>query len=143
MSIGPDIWGPHLWKSIHMIALGYPSNPTDQQKKYYKSFFEILYHVIPCSLCSDNYKKNLLDLPLSDDVLKNNKSLTFWTIDLHNIVNRETGKKEYSYNEAITHIFNNFNPKNKNNFLIIICLILILIILITVIVVYKKFNLKR
>ena len=27
------IWGPHLWKSLHCIAFGYPSNPTDDEKK--------------------------------------------------------------------------------------------------------------
>jgi hypothetical protein len=35
-------WGKHVWKALHYIAMGYPDNPTDQQKKDYKKFYTLL-----------------------------------------------------------------------------------------------------
>ena len=35
----PDVWGPHGWKFIHYITLGYPEYPTQMQKDKYKAFF--------------------------------------------------------------------------------------------------------
>lgn len=113
MQLGPNIWGPHLWKSLHMITMGYPNEPTDEQKKNYKSFFENFYLVIPCSICANNYKQHLIDIPLTNNVLKNKDSLVRWVIDIHNLVNKETGKKVLSYEEAITLISNNFKSNEK------------------------------
>ena len=29
---GPDVWGPHGWKFIHYVTLGYPDKPTKEDK---------------------------------------------------------------------------------------------------------------
>ena len=47
---GPDVWGPHGWKFIHYITLGYPNNPTPLDKSQYYNFFESLNPLIECSL---------------------------------------------------------------------------------------------
>jgi hypothetical protein len=39
---GPDVWGPHGWKFIHYITLGYPTNPTQEDKTKYANFFNAL-----------------------------------------------------------------------------------------------------
>ena len=71
MQIGPDTWGPHGWKFIHFLALAYPNEPTDEQKKNYKTFFEALQPVLPCSLCANNYKRHITtELPITESVLK-------------------------------------------------------------------------
>ena len=110
MHLGPDVWGPHLWKSLHMITMGYPNEPTDEQKKNYRYFFENFHLFIPCSICANNYKQHLIDIPLTNDSLKDKESLAKWVIDIHNLVNKETGKKIYSHEEALAHIRNNFEP---------------------------------
>ena len=33
MNMGPDIWGPHGWKFLHFVTLGYPEKPTENEKK--------------------------------------------------------------------------------------------------------------
>jgi len=114
MHLGPDVWGPHLWKALHMITMGYPNEPTDEQKKNYKSFFENFYLVIPCSVCSNNYKEHLIDIPLTNDVLKNKESLAKWVIDIHNLVNKATGKNILTHDEALALIKNNFQPLNSS-----------------------------
>jgi hypothetical protein len=112
MQIGPDTWGPHGWKFIHFLALAYPNEPTDEQKKNYKTFFEALQPVLPCSLCANNYKRHITEeLPITEAVLKDKESFVKWSIDMHNLVNKETGKLPLSYDDALNLIYNNFETK--------------------------------
>ena len=149
MSTGPDTWGPHGWKFIHFIALGYPNNPTEQDKVKYKNFFYLLGDVIPCIICANHYKKNLEKINI-DSYLSSKNSLIEWTILMHNEVNKSNGKKTYTYQEGIKMIidgqgpihckedFSNTNPikSNSNNYILIIFLVLIIILLISYI--YKR-----
>lgn len=107
--MGPNIWGPHGWKFIHFVAMAYPRYPTEQQKIQYKSFFLSLANVIPCTLCANNYKEHIEQYPLTDKVLQNNESLVEWTILMHNLVNKENGKKIYTNDHAIKEISLNWN----------------------------------
>lgn len=95
----PKVWGRYLWTSIHTIALGYPDEPSEQDKKDFKEFFTSLWKVIPCQRCSDNYKRHLTELPI-DGFLGSNTDLFKWTVDLHNIVNKELGKPSMSLKQA-------------------------------------------
>jgi hypothetical protein len=113
MAIGPDKWGVHGWKFIHHIALGYPNTPSNNDKTNYKHFFNLLGNVLPCSICSNHYNEHLLIYPLTDEVLSNKLNLINWTIDMHNEVNKQNGKKIYSYNEALLLIKNNYENNNK------------------------------
>jgi hypothetical protein len=115
MVIGPDKWGVHGWKFIHHIALGYPNNPTENDKNNYKSFFTLMGTVLPCSICSEHYNENLLIHPLNDEVLSSKTNLINWTIDMHNEVNKKHGKKIYDYDEALELIINNYNNLNTFN----------------------------
>ena len=38
--IDKNVWGSHLWYSMHFIALGYPNNPSNADKNNYKNFYE-------------------------------------------------------------------------------------------------------
>lgn len=96
----PYIWGKYLWASIHFISLGYPIDPSSDDKAHYKSYYEGLQNIIPCSSCSNSYKNHLNELPLTDEVLKDTKSLFKWTVDMHNLVNVTINKATMSHNEA-------------------------------------------
>jgi hypothetical protein len=104
---GPDIWGPHGWKFIHYITLGYPNNPTEEQKKNYYDFFIALSKVIPCSVCANHFKQHLEITPLDNEALKDKESLMAWGIKMHNHVNAKNGKKIYSIKEGIEAIIKN------------------------------------
>jgi len=132
----PEIWGKHLWFSMHFIALAYPRNPSYDQRKNYKQFYENLWKVLPCKKCSVHYRQNLKELPLEDgnkDFLENNKTLFEWTVIMHNIVNKSLGKPQISLEDAekmykpITFqcIVNNtkIDCKEKDNKQTIMCLI--------------------
>ena len=95
-----NIWGPHLWFSLHTISLNYPLKPTQIDKDNYKNFFMNLQEVIPCSVCKKNYIRHLNEHPIKD-FLDTRKSIVYWVIDMHNMVNSEIGKKVLSYDVVI------------------------------------------
>lgn len=107
MGYGPDVWGPHGWKFIHFITMGYPETPTEEDKKTYKKFFEMLGSVIPCRICGDHYKSHIKKHPIDDEILKDRDSLMAWGVEIHNIVNKNNGKKIYSVEEGIADIIKN------------------------------------
>lgn len=114
MHLGPDIWGPHGWKFIHFVALGYPKNPNPKDKENYKTFFNILSTILPCSICNDHLKINLIKYPLTDEILSDRIKLLNWTIDLHNEVNKINNKKIINYNEGLNLLINNFQDSKDS-----------------------------
>lgn len=95
-----NVWGPHLWFSLHSISFTYPLKPKESDKENYEGFFTELQHVIPCSVCKKNYIRHLKEFPVSEH-LNNRKDIVYWVIDLHNMVNSETGKRVLTYDEAL------------------------------------------
>jgi hypothetical protein len=98
-SIDPKLWGPSGWSFIHYTALGYPDNPTDEDKINYKIFYYNLPNTLPCLKCALNFKENLQNLSI-DNSLNSREDLFKWTVDIHNMVNNELGKPNLSHKEA-------------------------------------------
>lgn len=98
--ITPEVWGPHGWKFIHYVTLGYPENPTQAQKEKYKAFLVLFKDVLPCSLCANHYGENLQKLPLTDEIMSSKENLIKWAIDIHNIVNESKNKPIIKYIDA-------------------------------------------
>ena len=91
-NINPLLWGPHLWKFMHYLTLSYPDNPNIDEQNKFKNFFMMIGQYLPCEKCRVNYKINIQTLPLTDSILSSRNNLIKWLFDLHNIVNKETGK---------------------------------------------------
>ena len=115
----PDIWGPPLWKSIHYIALNF--NP--ENISYYRVFFENLWALLPCSLCSEHYRKNYIEIPID---FTNRYKLFEWTVKMHNKVNKLNHKPEYTYEQALKIYSNN---ESKINYIYATVIIVVLITL--------------
>lgn len=109
MGLGPDVWGPHGWKFIHFISLGYPRKPTDDDKNNYRNFFNIIPNILPCSICSNHFKENLIKYPLTDDIMNDRIKLLNWSIDMHNEVNLINNKPIIDYEQGLNLVINNFN----------------------------------
>lgn len=105
-----NIWGSHLWFSLHSITFTYPLKPTYDEKKEFRNFFLSLQNIIPCSICKKNYKRHLKEKPIESH-LETRKDLVYWLIDMHNIVNAEIGKKVLSY-ETVIKKYENVYQKN-------------------------------
>lgn len=139
--IGPDRFGPSLWQGLHYITLGYPDNPTEEQKQKYKTFFLLLRDTLPCSICAQHYTYNLTKMPLTEEALRTRENLVKWLIDFHNVVNEMKGKPTIEYSKARRMIDTDFHCKNNilmNPMNTVYLLVGILAILIIIALVYKK-----
>lgn len=139
-NINPLLWGPHLWKFMHYLTLSYPDNPNIDEQNKFRNFFTMIGQYLPCEKCRVNYKTNIQTLPLTDVVLSSRNNLIKWLFDLHNIVNKETGKTQLTYDKFNDIYLNNKQEENDNNNIqykygILIILAVILIILF---IIYKK-----
>jgi hypothetical protein len=133
--VDPGVFGPCFWKTIHYICIGAPKQLSIEDKRYYKLFFNNLQYWIPCDICSEHYEKNVKKIDI-DKYLNENRLFEF-SVDLHNIVNKMLGKREWSIDEAYQiYKFNNIN--NNNTFHIIIEVILGIIVILLLILLLRK-----
>ena len=100
-NIDPIIWGPELWKFMHYLTISYPENPTNEEMNTIYNFFQTIQTVLPCEKCRYNFKYHLENTPLNKEILSNNVHLIKWLYNIHNQVNKSTGKPELPYNEFI------------------------------------------
>jgi hypothetical protein len=155
---GPDAWGPHAWKFLHYVSLGYSDKPTKEEKEKYKLFYLLLQDVLPCSICREHYKNNYSKIPITEDVLSSRDNLVKWVIDLHNIVNEMKGKPKVDYDTAVKLITNDFNldddnleecsseeepSNNKNKYNNVMGLVFMLLLIVFVYSIVKKRNLFK
>ena len=87
------VWGPSMWHYLHTMSFNYPVNPTDSDKKHYRDFINNLRYVLPCRYCRDNLKKNLIIMPLTNEVMQDRNSFSRYIYNLHEMVNKLLGKK--------------------------------------------------
>jgi len=102
MHIPPEAWGPFFWHTMHIAALGYPTNPSYAHKKAAKEFFESLQMLIPCPICQDHYKEFLEKYPITPQ-LDRRSDLFRWTILLHNEVNKTLKKPTFTETEVLQY----------------------------------------
>jgi hypothetical protein len=112
-NISPDLWGPHLWKFMHLFTLTYPNEPTEEEKDIAYNFFTAIQTVLPCEKCRYNFKNHLETL--TEEVLDSNESLVKWLFDIHNEVNKTTGKPQFSFDNFISMYITNANKLNVTN----------------------------
>ncbi len=102
MLFPPTVWGPFFWHTMHIVAIGYPKNPTYIDKKSAKEFYESLAYLIPCSVCRAHYKEHITSNPLTP-FLDSRTDLIKWTVDIHNSVNKMLGKPEWTMEEVMSY----------------------------------------
>ena len=102
MKLPPAVWGPLFWHTIHIVALGYPRDPSYAQKRAAKEFYESLGSLIPCPVCREHYVTHLQKLPITPH-LDRRDDLFKWTVELHNTVNQMLGKPRMLESEVITY----------------------------------------
>jgi hypothetical protein len=102
LKMPPEVWGPLFWHTIHIVALGYPENPSYAHKKAAKEFFDSLAFLIPCDVCRKHYVQNTAIKPVTQ-YLDRRQDLLKWTIDLHNTVNASLHKPIFSEAEVIQY----------------------------------------
>lgn len=122
----PKIWGPHMWIALHSITFNYPTNPTPEDIKSYKSFFQLLGHVLPCSYCASSYSKFISTgtTQLTDENMKNRDSLTKWLYLVHEEVNKKLGVDYGVTYDSVVNRYESYRAAcdhQKDNKLIKVC----------------------
>ena len=130
-----NIWGPKAWFFLHTITFNYPDNPSNNDKKNYKNFFESLQFTLPCKVCKEHYINHIKDYPI-DNYLDTKENLVKWLIIIHNEVNKILNKPILNYTEIIEYYNNIYN--NSSNIYNIIYIILTIIVIIVVLFIYLK-----
>jgi len=128
--MSPTIWGPHAWFILHSISMALPDNvPVDKQKDLIQ-FMRSFGNLIPCNICKINYKNNLKIMSPLEKNVQTRELFSKWLIDLHNIVNIETGKKIMSYEAVVKKYDKIYNKPEETcsikNGIILIGVILII-----------------
>jgi len=109
----PNIWGPIFWATLHITSLSYSDNPTERQKQNIIAFYESLVDVLPCPVCRKHYEANLEEMPVKDAV-NSRAELIKWVWSMHNRINVQLGKREYTFNEFIDSMKNLEKSKVAN-----------------------------
>jgi hypothetical protein len=100
MTLAPDLWGPSVWAAIHLICLGAPEKIDPATQNAYATFFKQLPYILPCATCAKHLEANLQTLPLEGDVTQTRESLFRWSVELHNLVNKQLGKPMMTLQDA-------------------------------------------
>jgi len=110
----PAIWGPPAWKFLHLLTLNYPNSPSFEDKYKYKEFIIALQRILPCYTCSQHFEKKIKETNFND-ILKSRESLFEWFVDVHNDVNKQNNKKQWSYMEVYKNLQHSSTPQNNSN----------------------------
>jgi len=98
-NIDPNLWGPSLWTFLHYLSLSYPENPTTDEQELIYDYLASLQKIIPCEKCRKNFNGHLESMEV--EVLQCRDNLVRWLFNVHNLVNTDTGKPQYLYDEFI------------------------------------------
>jgi len=96
--VGPAIWGPYFWTTMHIVSLGVSKQPTAEEQEGIRSFYESLQVVIPCPICREHYKEALKSIPIQTS---SRDAVVEWVYDIHNVVNTTLGKPQLSWDGFI------------------------------------------
>jgi hypothetical protein len=86
MGVPPEVWGPNLWGTLHLVCLAETATPE---------FIQEFARVIPCPMCSDHFKELITTFPFEEAADKFE-----WSVFIHNQVNIRIGKPLFRVSDA-------------------------------------------
>ena len=99
-------WGPDAWSFFHTVSFNYPLDPKQCDKDAYKTFFENLKQMLPCSVCRKSYIFFYDNFPI-DEYLEDRNGVVYWLFILHNIVNMKLDKPVAKFKDIVLKYENN------------------------------------
>jgi hypothetical protein len=89
--VDTSIWGPPLWKVLHIAA---QATITKGRQSQWKLILNTLQTDLPCPDCTAHYISWYRTHPIGISLFpnRNNRQIVVWLLDLHNDVNRRTGR---------------------------------------------------
>ena len=125
MGVAPEIWGPNLWGTLHLLCLAGTITPN---------FVQEFAKVIPCPMCANHFAELIAENPVpeSEDPLV----LFRWSVHVHNLVNARIGKPILEPEQAIerwTVKKSSVDPSPQFDFKILIIILLLVALVFMVI----------
>ena len=89
--VDTSIWGPPLWKVLHIAAA---ATITKGRQSQWKLILNTLLTDLPCPDCTAHYVAWYRAHPIGITLFpkRNSRQISTWLLDLHNDVNRRTGR---------------------------------------------------
>lgn len=100
IGMSPQVWGPIFWTTMHIVSMGYPEKPSQEEQQAAASFYNSLSIVIPCPICREHYSFFLKKTPV-EGATGSRATLIEWCFNLHNDVNKQLGKPALSWDDFI------------------------------------------
>ena len=138
-NLNPAIWGSTFWDTLYYIGVTYPENPTSDDKKIIINFINAFQYVLPCETCRSHFSQNLIQIPLSDNVLSSRYNFITWLVAVNNEVNKRLNKKIITI-EYIVNKYTSSKKIEKETDCTIMITIILIILLIVLLVLYVKFR---
>ena len=105
MGMSPDVWGPIFWQTMHIVSLGYNPEPSKQEQEDAVKLYTSLKTMLPCGICRAHYSEFLREMPI-EHAVGSRDDLIYWVFQLHNKVNKNLGKREFTFDEYIRSMRN-------------------------------------
>jgi hypothetical protein len=111
-NIDPNLWGSSLWTFLHYLSLSYPEDPTTDEQELVYNYLSSMQKIIPCEKCRKNFNKHLDSMEV--EVLLTRDNLVRWLFNVHNLVNADTGKSQFSYDDFIKKYSITYKEQQEN-----------------------------
>lgn len=112
MGMSPDIWGPIFWHTMHIVSLGYNTEPSKREQDDAIKFYRSLESMLPCGICRTHYSEFLREMPV-EDAVRSRDDLIYWVFQLHNKVNVHLGKRAFTFDEYVQAMKNLGSPTSS------------------------------
>jgi len=96
----PVIFGPPVWKSLHIMAENYPIQPDKKHQTNCTNFVSALPYMLPCGDCGSHLLKEEQAIQNLPAVCSSRSKLRSFFVDAHNNVNKHLGKPLWNVKEA-------------------------------------------
>lgn len=104
-------WGQLGWDLLSLSALNYPRDPSPERQASMNAYIEGFLANLPCDGCSLHAKQYVAQHPPD---LSSDQALFAWVVAFHNEVNKRTGKRTYTVDEAKTALIERYFGDHKN-----------------------------
>ena len=96
----PEVFGPPLWFSLHVMAAKYPETPSDKKKEACRRMLEALPDLLPCEDCGDHFKAFTKTSDL-EEACSGRETFSRFLCSAHNGVTARTGKEIFPCEDVV------------------------------------------
>eukprot|EP00929_Paragymnodinium_shiwhaense_P001290 TRINITY_DN101515_c0_g1_i1.p1 TRINITY_DN101515_c0_g1~~TRINITY_DN101515_c0_g1_i1.p1 ORF type:complete len:282 (+),score=77.32 TRINITY_DN101515_c0_g1_i1:99-944(+) len=115
----PKVWGPPTWFFLHAMTFALPEKVPQEKRIAIENLLNSLPLLLPCPACGQNLAKKMKENPVKDHLFTRDEMVQ-WMVDIHNSVNRDTGKRQYTKEEVIREYDAAYDKKNGEGYMAVL-----------------------